>query len=443
MGLTAGGGLEREVGAQLAGIVGAGHLLTGEAAAGFAVDGTRPRWVALPGTVGEVSRCLTLAADRRLAVAPSGRGSRLGWGNVPRRLDLVLSVRRLDRVLDWEPEDLTISVEAGVGLSALNAQLRSRRQSLPLDPARVARSSVGGLVATAAAGPYRARYGTMRDSLLGLTVVQADGTVVKGGGRVVKNVTGYDMPKLHVGALGTLGVIVETHLRLHPMPAEEGHWLFGFTSPEAALEAALAIRETPVVVSRLQLLDGTTLARLGARPAPVAGLAVTIGSVPEAVRAQGERIAGVCRGGTAMPLPEPERWWQGASDAAWPGEAETSLALRIGTRPTDVVKAWRAVEAASAGAELALSTTAELANGVLHAVLSGAGVAAAPALVGRVREALAPLGGTCVVEHAPPSVKRELDAWGDVGPALASMRRLKGELDPGGVLNPGRFVGGI
>jgi glycolate dehydrogenase FAD-binding subunit len=238
-------------------------------------------------------------------------------------------------------------------------------------------------------------------------------------------------------------VIVAAHLRLHPRPAEETSWLFGFGGPEAALEAALGVMDAPVVVSRLQLLDAATLAWLG-HPSPAsAALAVTVGSVPEGVRAQGSRIAEICERGEARPEPvaEPEAWWARVSEASWPATGE-ALTLRVGARPTDLVKALHAAGAAGRGT-VAVRATAEVANGVLHLVMTGSGLAEAGSLLTRVREGLAPLGATCVVEHAPPATKPELDVWGDVGPALEPMRRLKAEMDPKGILNPGRYVGGI
>lgn len=433
-----------DVGRQLAEAVAPGSLLTGDQAAAQAVSGVRPRFVAAPTTVTGVSRVLAVASAHGLGVAPTGAGARLGWGAPPRRLDAVLSLARLDRVLAHEPADLTLSAECGVTLEALDAVLRPHRQFVPLDPARSHASTIGGLIATGAAGPYRARYGTMRDLLVGLTVVRADGTVVKGGGRVVKNVTGYDIPKLHVGALGTLGVVVEAHLRLHSRPAEERSWVFGFASAEAALEAALDIRDTPVVLSRCQLVTADALRKLGEAAPPGAALAMTIGSVPEAIRAQGAWVADICgrAGSPAIEVPEADAWWRRIADVAWPEGPASSLSVRIGTRPTDTVKALRAVEAVwpSAGG---LRATADVADGVLHATTTSVDASRVKDMVARVRDALAALGGTCVVEHAPPDALAGLDVWGDVGPALETMRRLKREVDPGGILNPGRFVGGI
>ncbi len=420
-----------------------GAVLAGEGAARHAVDGVRPRFVAAPLTVDAVARVLALASAHGLAVVPTGSGTRLGWGAPPRRLDIVLSLARLDRILAHEPADLTLSVECGVTIGALDAVLRPHRQFVPID-AGSRTSTIGGLIATGAAGPYRARYGTMRDLLVGVTVVRADGTLVRGGGRVVKNVTGYDIPKLHVGALGTLGVVVEAHLRLHPRPAEERTWVVGFPSAESALEAALEIRATPVVLSRCQLLTPAALHALGESAPPAGALAVTVGSVPAAVQAQGRGIAEVCgrAGGVLVEVPEADDWWRRAAEVTWPDGEAPSLALRIGSRPTDVVKALHAVEAIGRAGGTLLAT-ANLATGVLHATLAPVEASRVADVVGRTREALAGLGGSCVVEHAPAAAKPGLDVWGDVGPALGAMQRLKAELDPASVLNPGRYVGGI
>jgi glycolate oxidase FAD binding subunit len=433
----------RELVAALEAVVGPEAVRPGESAPALAVDGRAPGAVVWPRSVEAVAGCLALAHTRGLAVAPAGQGTRLHWGSAPSRLDIVLSVARLDRMLAHRPADLTVSVEAGLPLERLNAALAPARQRLPLDPPRARTSTIGGLVATAASGPYRARHGTMRELLLGLTVVQADGTVTRSGGQVVKNVTGYDMPKLHVGALGTLGVVVAAHLRLHPMPAAEETSLFGFTSAEAALDAALEVLDAALVPSRVELLDGGALAALAPASKEAAALAVTIGSVPEAVRLQGERVLDACRrrAGHRLPLGQPEAWWRAVGELSWPSGPQ-DLTLRIGSRTTDVVKALGALEAAS-GQGAAGRATVEVASGVLHAVVGEPAASAAPAWLPRLRDGLAALEASAVVEHAPAACKAALDVWGAVGPALGLMRALKAELDPRGVLNPGRFVGGI
>jgi glycolate oxidase FAD binding subunit len=421
-----------------------GALLAGEPAARHEVDGVRPRFVAAPVSVAGVSRVLALASAHHLAVVPAAGGARAGWGAPPRRLDILLSLARLDRILAHEPADLMLSVECGATIEALDAVLRPHRQFVPLDPVRPHASTVGGLIATGAAGPYRARYGTMRDLLVGLTVVRADGTLVKGGGRVVKNVTGYDIPKLHVGALGTLGVVVEAHLRLHPRPAEERTWVFGFPGPEAALDAALEVRDTPCVLSRCHLLAGDLPVGLGASSSPGAALAVTLGGVPAAVAAQHATVAEICgrTASSAIEVPAAGAWWRAVAESTSPARDAPSLALRIGARPTDVAKALRVVEAVRP-TSATLGAAADVPTAVLHVLLTPIDDARVVDLLGRIRQGLLPLGASCVVEHAPPGAKPGVDVWGDVGPALEPMRRLKRELDPAEVLNPGRFVGGI
>ena len=360
-----------DISRDLAAAAAPGTVLSGERATICSVLGMVPRFIVAPTTVAGVSRVLALASTHGLAVVPVGGGARLAWGAPPQRFDIALSLARLDRVLAHEAADLTLSVECGATLAALDTTLRPHGQFVPLDPARPHASTIGGLIATGAAGPYRARYGTMRDLLLGLTVVRADGTVVKGGGRVVKNVTGYDLPKLHAGALGTLGVIVEAHLRLHPRPAEERSWVFGFASAEAALHAALDVRDTPVVLSRCQLVTAGVLRALAESEPPAAALAVTIGSVPEAVRAQGAQVADICgrMGSPAIEVPQADGWWQRIADVTWPENPAADLAMRIGIRPTDAVKALRAVEAVRPSGS-ALRATINLATGVLHATLA-------------------------------------------------------------------------
>ena len=429
---------------ELEAAVAPGTLLSGERAAARTVAGVAPGFVAEPATVVGVSRVLALAAAHGLAVTPAGQGTRLGWGAPPRRLDILLSLARLDRVLAHEPEDLTLSVECGARLDALDGILRPYRQFLPLDPARSGTSTIGGLIATGAAGPYRARYGTMRDLLVGLTVVRANGTVVKGGGRVVKNVTGYDIPKLHVGALGTLGVVVEAHLRLHPRPAEERTWVFAFPSAEAALEAALEIRDTAVVLSRCQLLTAGALRAMGETAPPAAALALTIGSVSEAVRAQGAE-------GRRHLRSRGKRGHRGPGRRRVVASGQRShLAGDHGHRPLPANR--RSADRRGQGAPRRRGGHAGGRRGPRHGgrrdrraprgrdPVDARGVSS---ILARVRDGLAVVGGTCVVEHAPPEAMAGLDVWGDVGPAREAMRRLKRELDASSVLNPGRYVGGI
>ncbi len=225
------------------------------AAEGDAIGGVRPRFVVEPGSVEEVSALLWLAHHAGLAVAPRGGGTTLGWGATPRRLDLILSTARLDRVLEHAAGDLVARAEAGVTLETLQAAAGAAGQRLALDPPD-AGATLGGIVAANPSGPLRLRYGTVRDLLIGVTVVLADGTVAKAGGKVVKNVAGYDLCKLFTGSLGTLGIVVETIWRLHPLPAARRTVAVALASPEAAGAAVQDLLHAPgssLVLDALEL----------------------------------------------------------------------------------------------------------------------------------------------------------------------------------------------
>jgi FAD/FMN-containing dehydrogenase len=193
-----------------------------------------PRWVVAPGSVPELGRVVALAREERLAVVPRGSGSAMALGHPVGRPHVVVDLGRMNHIVEYNPDDLTATVQAGTTLERFAALLRPRAQVLPLDPPGGPRRTLGGLAATGASGPLRLRYGTLRDLLLGVRFVQADGVVTWGGAKVVKSVTGYDVPKLMVGALGTLGVLAELTLRLHPAPACERTSLAAFPSAGAA-----------------------------------------------------------------------------------------------------------------------------------------------------------------------------------------------------------------
>src|SRR5207302_10369372 len=235
---------------------------------------------------------------------PGGGGRARGPGNPPARLGLVIELGRLNGVVEYEPADVTVSVEAGMTLDDLERVLGKHRQVLPLDPPGWRARTVGGVLATNASGPLRFRYGTARDLLLGVRFVQADGTVTWGGAKVVKSVTGYDVPKLLAGSLGTLGLIAEATLRLHPAPADTGSWLFTFDSGERAGDLLSAILASTLEPDRLAWLNDGALRGLGL-PAATAALCVSVSTVPEAVKSQGATLValGERSGGRAITIP--------------------------------------------------------------------------------------------------------------------------------------------
>src|SRR5580704_16356280 len=216
-----------------------------------AIGGRQPRFVAAPSSTEEAAALLRAAADLGLTVVPRGSGTHLDWGAPPTSCDLIVDTRRLNRIIEHAAGDLVVSVQAGVSLAELAKVLAKADQRLALDP--LSSGTVGGLIATGAAGPLRYRYGRPRDLLIGITVVRADGAVARSGGKVVKNVAGYDLGKLFAGSYGTLGLITEATFRLHPKP-ETSTWIsIECTKPESAAETAALMADSPLVPAAIEL----------------------------------------------------------------------------------------------------------------------------------------------------------------------------------------------
>ena len=427
----------RSLSGALAAVVGAdGYRDDAPTLARAAVDGLTPRWLVSPATAEQLAQVVGLARTEDLAVVPRGSGGNLEHGGVPRRVDLVLDLRRLDAVIEHNPDDLTISVQAGMTAGALAARLAPHRQALPLDPPGWGVRTLGGIAATHASGPLRMRYGTMRDLLLGVRFVQADGVLTWGGAKVVKSVTGYDIPKLMVGALGTLGVVVELTVRLHPALDVEGAWLATFRSTAQAQECVAMLLDSTLQPNRLEILDDRALAACGL-PAAAVALAVSIATVEPAVRAQEVTLADLVRraGGSVETL----------SASVWADYdrmlgAAGGVTLRIGTVPSRLAATLG--ETRSAFGTAAVAGCAAL--GALRARVDGVDVGALARGIERLREFVADVDGGVMIERGPRALREAIDPWGPVPPtALAVMRAIKDAFDPTGVLNPGRFVDGL
>jgi len=411
-------------------IVGAEFATRG--ADGDHVDGVVPGWVVRPAGVGEVQAVVRSGAR----LVASGLGAHLDVGAAPRALDILLRLDRLHRTLDHQAADMTVTVEAGCPLASLQAQLATAGQWLPLDPPHPGRTTIGGLVAANLSGPLRASQGTVRDLLLGIAVVGADGALVRGGGRVVKNVAGYDLPKLHVGALGTAGVIVEATFKVRPRPEREAAVVIACRSAREAADVALAVRDAldPLwieVAGSGGLADG---------PGDGAAVAVGLGGQPAEVEQGGAQVqaraaANGCRAvtvddGTAL------RTRLGQFDVE-----PAAAVLRAATLPGEVGRVLEAAQAAARERGIAVRTLAHAASGVVRVAVSCPGDVAP--LVRALRPSLESDGGSFVVHRATWEVKAGVDVWGNAGVQERLMHRLKAAFDPAGMFAPGRFVGGI
>lgn len=437
--------------------VGPAHCLGGADRAPFVVDGRTPAAVVFPGSVEETARVVRLAAAAGVPVVPWGGGTQMTLGAPPPDGALVVSTRRLARVLEHEPGDLTATVQAGITLEVLQGALAGGGQWLPLDPPEPEAATLGGVLATNAFGPRRQGYGTARDLVLGLRVVAPDGEVVRAGGKVVKNVAGYDLVKLYLGALGTLGIIVEATLKLRPRPDAEGAcWAwFGALAPAARAAAGLAGSELGPVA--LALLDAEASAACGrhagvgapgAAPTVLAafdGLPATV-AWQQAEAARRLAAAGAA-GVTTLDAVATARVLAAVRGIrrALPDAVAVATATVL---PADLEAYLVEAGAAAAAAGFRLGTVAAPGHGGAVLVLAG-GPGPAGATAGlirtleRWREAARARGGHLVVEAAPVDVRQACPTWDPPGPSFPLMRGLKARLDPRGVMNPGRFVGGL
>jgi glycolate oxidase FAD binding subunit len=456
--LTSGTG--RRVAGSLPGALAQACADVSEAGQGDAVAGVVPRFVARPAGVTEAAAVLAAASSLGMTAVPRGSGTRLAWGSAPDSCDLVIDTSRMNRVLEHAAGDLVVRVEAGVSLDQLAGVLAQAGQRLALDPPGAAASgagpgggngTIGGVLATGAAGPLRLRYGTPRDLAIGITVVRADGTVAKSGGKVVKNVAGYDLGKLFAGSYGTLGLIVEAAFRLHPQPAATSFVTVDAAGPDEVSDVVATAAGSPLAPSAVEL-------DRPARGEPFR-VGVLLEGDEEGVAERTARMTGLLGSGRApsqspaTPAPPaqpvPPDWWGRGAAAATGGTL-----IRITFWAAELGRVLAAVDAAASGAGLDPAVGGSAAAGVLYAAV---GEQAEPAAVARfvqgLRDAVGrppaaapgegpPAQGSAVVLRAPANVRAAVDIWGPA-PGLSLMRAIKDQFDPGHTMAPGRFAGGI
>jgi glycolate oxidase FAD binding subunit len=360
----------------------------------------------VPTTIEELAAALRDTQTTAPAVAIAGAGTKATWGGLGVPPDVVVDMTGLDQIVEHAVGDLVITVEAGVRLSRLQESVRAVGQRLALDPAEPD-ATIGGVVATAASGPRRLRYGTPRDLLIGITVVLADGTVARSGGKVVKNVAGYDLGKLFTGSFGTLGVIASCTFRLHPLPLAQRVVSVSTPDPGPAVRALLRSPAQPSAIE----WDGQALH-------------VLIETTDAAADAQAAQVRAIVGGAIAGGLPP------GFGARPW---RDGDIGLKVTHRLSTLSPAVLALHAVLPGARV----SAHAGSGVILAGWNGD-----PSCIDGLRDEIAAYDGTVVVVTAPDEAKRALDVWGPV-PGLPVMRRIKQQFDPDGRMNRGRFVDGI
>ncbi len=396
------------------------------------IDGVEVGQVVMAGDATQVAGALRAATEAGATVVARGGGTKLDWGSPPQRADIIVDVSGLDDLVEHAAGDLVVRVGAGVRLRDLQECLAPAGQRLALDEV-VAGSTVGGVIATGLSGPMRLVHGSVRDLLLGVTVALADGRLVTSGGRVVKNVAGYDLGKLYTGSFGTLGIVTEAFLRLHPRPRRSAWVAVAVTRTDDVAPVVGALGAAGVAPVAIEVHDGgghgLEVVALLEGSAP--GVDGRLNAARHAVDLPALRTGAVTMMATAPP------WW-----ARLPGVGEGETLMKLTTTVAGVGPLLDAVRgAADHLVEVELSGSAGV--GVLYAGLgSGSEPAAVGGVLAAARQACRAVGGAAVVLRTPPLTRAAIDAWGPVG-ALALMGRVKQGFDPHRVLAPGRFVGGI
>jgi glycolate oxidase FAD binding subunit len=394
--------------------------------------GGRPRITVAPGSLAEAAEAMRALARDQLSVAFVGGGTDLALGSPPARLDAVLHTGGLARVREYAPADQIVAVEAGMTLAELQRHLALHGQRLALDPPLPERATLGGVLAANAFGPRRTRFGAVRDLVIGITIVRADGAVARGGGKVVKNVAGFDLPRLYCGALGTLGLVAEVVLRVHPLPeASETVVLEGLDAAATRAIAAEALRARLEPAAAAALLEGESL-RLALRfegfgPGVADQVERLLGLAARAGR-RGERLSGIGE----------EALWARHDLLRTAGDVRVRASF-LPSRAGEAVAALRPLVGALRGGALVLYPTL----GIVFVGGALENAAAAAGAITAAREVLRPGNGAVVLAAAPRALRSRIDAWGMAPQAFDLMRRLKYQLDPDGRLAPGRLAGGI
>ncbi|MCI0844604.1 MAG: FAD-binding oxidoreductase [Chloroflexi bacterium] len=449
---------------QLASLLGGSAVLPGD---GYEVDGLTPQAVVRPVDRLQLAEVLQWASSEGVGILPRGGGTRTWLGNVPRKADVVLDLGAFNRVLDYQPADMTATVEAGVNLASLQEHLAPGGEFVPLETAQASRSTVGGILSVGAGGPLSYAYGLPREWLIGIGVISAQGVSTKAGGKVVKNVTGYDLNKLYTGSLGTLGVIVEASFKLLPNNPHSGMLLASFPSLAASISAGRKLLQSPAApmgchsvtsgVSR-RLQDSVQAASqdLGLGEEETALSFAFYSGRAQATKRRMDEAA-------ALLLAEGANAVQRIDDSAAVGMLQWFTDAPAEISPSSVLVIKASVQSKSAA-----RTSAEcgeiLVSGEKPELMTDAGFGSIrlfwprsaeettgkadteqPILdaVQQTRQIASRYGGTAVVEHCPLPVKRQIDVWGDAPDSMAVMQGIKDRFDPNGILNPGRFLGGI
>ena len=407
-----------------------------------------PYAVARPKSIDELSDLMSITNDNNIAIAPRGGGTQISLGNPLRAYDLAVETTGLNKVVSHDYADLTATVEAGVTVSKFQDTLAHHRQFLAIDPPLPDQATIGGVLAVGHSGPMKWQYWNPRDTVIGMKVVQPNGALAKSGGRVVKNVSGYDMARLHIGGLGTLGIIVEVSFKLTPKPPVEATLIGSFDTINESLENAMLIYQSAVLPLAIVTIDNKAAEQMGSNTLHQSRHTLI---VKLAGRERGlARQINECRNlfqCDSINEKDAASLWGSISNFGYDKVTLPTLGVRISAPPSNLALLTKAIYDLSTDTALTPALVAHPAHGTLIAnwYLDGSPIQSSTlrAMIGQIRNRTRTLRGHTFVEHYPINQRTDLDVWDNYGGSMETMRNLKAQYDPRGTLNPGRFIGHI
>jgi glycolate dehydrogenase FAD-binding subunit len=451
-----------EVVTRLKEIVGEAHVIQDpDQVKAYALDGKKPKLVVTPGTIDEVSKVVAYASQEHRAIVPRGNGSKMKMGGIPQKMDIVLSTRRLNRITDRDCENLTLSAESGLTLGEVQQGLAKvgKGYFLPLDPPFTGQATLGGIVATNSSGPKRLLYGSARDMMIGAKAVFPNGDIVVSGGKTVKNVSGYDMCKLLIGSFGTLGILCEMTFKLLPLPEKEATLGVSFAALEDADEFVRELRGGQLIPSSIEILNGLAVQKMGTSISmPPNGnylVAVGLEGVAESIDRQVSEMSEMGRKhGTleavTLDAEKHQAFWVALRDFSLRlmGEDSNVISMKSNFLISKCGEVLGSYEKIAQGLGAHCAFVSHAGNGIVYShALPGKSfrskVDSFVELIEKLTAEAVKNGGSLVVESSPLSIKKRVDVWGPSRSDYPVVRRLKERIDPAGILNIGRFVGGI
>jgi len=443
-------------------IVGESHIIQDpDKLKAYAVAGKKPRVVVTPGTTDEVSRAVAHANQEHLVIVPRGNGTKMEMGGIPKRMDIVLSTGRLNRITDRDCENLTLSAESGLTLGEVQQGLArvGKGYFLPLDPPFTDKATLGGIVATNSSGPKRLLYGTARDMIIGARAVFPNGDIVVSGGKTVKNVSGYDMCKLLIGSYGTLGILCEMTFKLLPLPEKEATLGLSFAVLEDADGFVRELRSSQLIPSSIEILNGFAVQKMRyfVSMPPNGNYLVAIGleGVAESIERQAFEMSEIGKKhGTleaiTLDSEKHQAFWVALRDffTGLHDEYSNVISMKSNFLISKCGEVLGSYEKISQGLGIDCAFISHAGNGIVHSyALPGKNFRRRGesfiTLIERLTAEAVKHGGGLVVESSLLSIKKRVDVWGRSRSDYVIARRLKEQIDPAGILNIGRFVGGI